>query len=63
MTVGVWALQMREQPMVRVLAVSSLEANKKYAELVLEVLLLGVVLSLAESCVRLPNGSLLSLFL
>ena len=40
MTVRVWTLQM--------IAIPSLEANKKYAELVLEVLLLGVILSLAR---------------
>ena len=39
MTVRVWALHM--------IAIPSLEANEKYAELVLEVLLLGVILSLA----------------
>lgn len=41
--------QVIEQPLVQVLAVPSWEANKKYAELVLEVLLLGIILSLAGS--------------
>lgn len=56
-----WALQTVEQPMVQVLAVPSLEANKNYAELVLEVLMLGILLSLARSCARLPNEPLSSL--
>lgn len=61
-TVGVWALQIIQQPKVEGLTIPSLEENKKYAELVLEVLLLGIILSLAESSKRLPNGFLPSIF-
>lgn len=59
---GVWALHITGKPMVDVLAVPSSEANKKYTERVLEVLSLGIILRLAESCVRLPNGFLPSIF-
>lgn len=48
-----WAPQIIEPPMVQVLAASSLKANNKYAELVLEVLLLGIIPSLTGSHVRL----------
>lgn len=56
-----WALQITGQPVEEVFTVPCLEANKKYAKLVLEVLLLRISLSLAESCLRLPNGFLPSI--
>lgn len=61
-TVEVWSPQIIEQPMVQVLAILSLEANKKYTQPVLEVLLLGISPRLAGSFVRLPNGFLPSIF-
>lgn len=57
-----WDPQIIEAPTVQVLAIPSLEAYNKYAELVLEVLLLRSTLRLAGSYVRFPNGSLPSVF-